>query len=219
MSHCSFRHGIALITIALLAALSSFGCSAAFLTAMYVLRGTDVEPDFKGLKGKRVAVVCRPLVSLQYRNATVGRDIAQEITKLLQQRVPKIKTIDQQKIAQWTDNNAWTEYVEVGKALNADMVVAVDLESFSLYQGQTLFQGKANATIKVYDCREGGKLVYEKALPQSLYPPNSAVPASERTEPQFRREFVRVLADQIARHFYSHDPHADMALDAAVLDQ
>ena len=30
------------------------------------------------------------------------------------------------------------------RRLNADMVVGIDLEEFSLYQGQTLYQGKAN---------------------------------------------------------------------------
>ena len=41
------------------------------------------------------------------------------------------------------------------------------------------------------------------------------MPTSERTEPEFRHEFVLVLADQIARHFYAHDPYADMGQDAA----
>jgi hypothetical protein len=92
--------------------------------------------------------------------------------------------------------------------------VGVDLEGFSLYQGQTLYQGKANAAIRVYDCKKGGKMVFEKNLPQSVYPPNTYVPTSERTEPDFRSEFVGVLADQIARYFYSHDPYADFGQDA-----
>ena len=120
-------------------------------------------------------------------------------------------------MAKWTDENTWEEYTEVGKAMKADMVVGIDLESFSLFQGQTLYQGKANATIRVYDCQERGKMVFEKELPQAIYPPNSAVPTSERTEAEFRREFVAVLADQIARHFYAHDPYADVAQDASAL--
>jgi hypothetical protein len=91
------------------------------------------------------------------------------------------------------------------------------LEGFSIFQGQTLYQGKANATIRVYDCHKNGKVAFEKILPQSVYPPNSAVPTSDRLEAEFRREYVAVLADQIARHFYAHDPYADMAQDAAAL--
>ena len=184
---------------------------------MYLIQGTDVDADFKDLKGKKVAVVCRPMVSLQYRNANVNRELAQQITLLLQEKVSKIKTVDQRKITKWTDENSWEEYPEVGKAVKADMVVGIDLEGFSLYQGQTLYQGKANAVLRVYDCKKGGKMVFEKILPASVYPPNSAVPTSERTEPEFRREFVLVLADQIARHFYAHDPYGDMGQDAAAL--
>ena len=39
--------------------------------------------------------------------------------------------------------------------MKADMVVGIDLEGFSLFQGQTLYQGKANATVRVYDCQQG----------------------------------------------------------------
>jgi uncharacterized protein YbjQ (UPF0145 family) len=192
------------------------GCTNALFTALYALKGMDVDPDFKDLKGKKVAVVCRPIISLNYSNANVGRDLAQQITLLLQTQVPKIKMVDSKKIAKWTDENSWEEFVEVGKAMKADMVVAVDLESFSLYQGQTLYQGKADATVRVYDCSKTGKgkEVFVKNLPQTLYPTSSPLPASERTEPEFRREFVIKLATRIAQNFYAHDPHGELGQDA-----
>ncbi|MBN1394972.1 MAG: hypothetical protein JW959_08110 [Pirellulales bacterium] len=218
MARPPIRRSLILLTILAIAALPAAGCQSVMLTAMYLIKGTDVDPEYKGLKGKKVAVVCRPLVSLQYRNANVGRDLAEKITRLLQAKVPKIKTVDQQTVAQWLDENTWDEYVEVGKALDVDAIVGIDLEGFDIFQGQTLYQGKANAAIQVVDCRDGGKVVFEKTLPQSVYPPNIGIPASERTEGGFRAEFVTVLADQIARHFYAHDPHADMALDAKALD-
>jgi hypothetical protein len=219
MDRPSLRRRICVIAALMIAALPAVGCQSALFTAMYLFKGLDVDPDFKELKGKKVAVVCRPMASLTYSNSNVSRDLGQQITLLLQDQVPKIKTIDQRKIAKWTDENTWEEYTEVGKAMKADMVVAVDLESFSIYQGQTLYQGKANATIRVFDCTKTGKgkEVFRKSIPQAVYPPNMPIPASDRTEPEFRREFVLVLANQIARHFYAHDPHADLAQDAAAL--
>jgi hypothetical protein len=217
MNRSAVWHGLALSLALAMAALPAIGCRGVLTTAMYLIKGTDVDPDFTGLKGKKVAVVCRPLVTLQYRDAGVSRDLAQSITLLLEQRVPKIKTVDQRKVAQWIDENTWEEYSEVGKALKADIVVGVDLEGFSIFQGQTLYQGKANATVRVFDCQQGGKLLFEKILPQTVYPPNASIPTSEREEAGFRREFVAVLADQIARHFYAHDPHADLAQDVSAL--
>ena len=217
MNRPSFRRGIILMALLLVATSPMMGCQSLLFTAVYLFKGTDVDPDFADLKGKKVAVVCRPMVSLQYSNSNVGRDLAQQISLLLQEQVPKIKVVDQRKVVKWTDENTWEEYPEVGKALKADMVVAVDLESFSLYQGQTLYQGKANATIRVFDCKKGGKEVFRKSIPQAVYPPSAPMPASERTEPEFRAEFVGVLANQIARHFFAHDPYADLGQDAASL--
>jgi hypothetical protein len=217
MNRPLLRRGILLTVVLLIAALPAVGCRNALFTAMYFLKGTDVDPDFADLKDKKVAVVCRPVDSLKYANSNVARELAQQISLLLQEQVPKVKIIDQRKIAKWTDENTWEEYPEVGKAMKADMVVAVDLESFSLYQGQTLYQGKANATIRVFDCKKGGKEVFRKSIPQCVYPPSAPMPASERTEPEFRNEFVGKLANQIARHFFAHDPYADLGEDAASL--
>ncbi len=211
------RHAIALATVLAIAILPGAGCRSLLTTAMWIFKGTDVDPEFSELKGKKVAVVCRPLVSLQYRNSNVGRDIAQVMTLLLQEKVPKIKTIDQRKIGKWTDENTWEEFSEVGKAMKADMVVGVDLNAFDLYQGQTLYQGRASASVRVYDCQNGNKLVFEKELPPTVFPPNVGIPTSEKSESQFRREFVAILADQIARHFYKHDAYADVAQDARAL--
>jgi ABC-type uncharacterized transport system auxiliary subunit len=217
MDRPSVRQKIAVALVLAVAALPLVGCQSALVTAMYLFKGNVVDPEFAGLKGKKVAVVCRPMVALQYRNSSVARDLAQQITTLLEQNVPKIHVVDQRKVNKWIDENTWEEYREVGKALKADMVVGIDLESFSIYQGQTLYQGKANAFVAVYDCEKNGKKVFEKTLPQSVYPPNSSVPTSEWLEGDFRRKFVGVLADQIARHFYEHDPYPDMAQDSDAL--
>ncbi|MEN6407970.1 MAG: hypothetical protein ABFC77_16060 [Thermoguttaceae bacterium] len=217
MTRPFLRRWLILSTLLAAALLPSLGCRTGLMTVMYLLKGTDVDPDFAGLKGKKVAVVCRPMVSLQYRNINVSNDLALEITRLLKEKVPKIEVVEQRKVAKWVDENSWDEYAEVGRGVKADIVVGVDLEQFSIYQGQTLYQGKANATLRVYDCQQKGKLVFEKIVPPSIYPPSGGVSTSDRAEAEFRREFVAVLADQIARHFYSHDPHADLALDAAAL--
>ena len=217
MDRPSVRHRIAIALVLAAAVLPLCGCQSLLVTALYLFKGDQVDADFAELKGKKVAVVCRPMVALQYRNSSVARELAQQITELLEKNVPKIHVVDQRKVNKWTDENTWEEYREVGKGLKADMVVGIDLESFSIFQGQTLYQGKANAIVAVYDCEKKGKKVFEKILPQSVYPPNTGVPTSEWLENDFRRKFVGVLADQIARNFYAHDPFPDMAQDSEAL--
>jgi hypothetical protein len=195
----------------LLAVLAAAGCQG-LLGLGAVIMGTDESAEFAGLKEKKVAVVCRPLVSLQYRNAGAARELAQQVGLFLSANVPKINVIDSQKVASWIDENTWDDYVEVGKALKADCVIGIDLMSFSVLEGQTLYRGRSAVAFKVYDVATG-KTLFEKTLPETVYPPNIALPASERPEGEFRSEFVKIVAWHVARHFYKHDAYGDTCLD------
>lgn len=192
------------------------GCRMLFTTVAYLVKGTQVDAEFDGLRSKKVVVVCRPAATLTFGNPTVADDLARQLATLLQANVSRIQIVSHQKVKAWTDENDWMDYPEVGKAMNADMVVGVDLLDFSIYRGQTLYQGVANVSIVVHDCKNG-KEVYQKHLPQMLWPPNSGIAASEMPEPQFRRRFVRELADNIGRHFYPHDKQSDFARDVDAL--
>ncbi len=61
-----------------------------------------------------------------------------------------------------------------------------------------------------------GELNYELDPIDSMYPPNSGIPAdfsNRRFEERFRQRFVRVLSDQVARRFYDHDSRANIKTD------
>ncbi len=193
------------------------GCTNALFTAMYLIKGTNTPAEFKLPKEKSVVVVCRPVASLQYCNARVDQDLAHTMSTLLKQNLPKIKVIDPRKAAEWMDENPWQEFLEVGKGLKADLVVGIDLEMFQIYQGQTLYQGKAETDLKVYDCKTG-EIIFRKRPPRTIYPPNRSVQTAEKQEAEFRQEFVHVLADQLARFFYDHDPYIDFALDSKTIE-
>src|SRR6476660_7458306 len=126
---------VVLVSIASAGCVAATGCTL-MATAMYVIQGSNTPADFNGLKGKRVAVVCRPITSLHFRDASVSRDLGKQVGILLEKNVDKIDIVDQREVFEWGDENDWEDYVEIGKALNADMVVGLDLEEFNLYQGQ-----------------------------------------------------------------------------------
>lgn len=202
-----------ILLLSLSAALVPLAGCTTLATLAYVIRGTNVEAEYSGLKGKRVAVVCRPTGSLQYSRATVAKDLARRVSTLIGENVRKTTMIDPAKIDEWMDEHTWDDYVEIGEALDADVVVAIDLEQFSLFQGQTLYQGKAVVEVTVYDIQDGGKAVYSKSPPQMLYPPNIGIPTSDKLEAQFRNEFLNNAANEIARYFYAHDTRIDFAKD------
>src|SRR5688572_8823706 len=134
--HC--HRTLALLLVALLA-LGSPGCNLV-ATVMYVVNGTNEPAAFPGLKGKRVAVVCRPVMTLQFNsdNGSVSRDLSKQVTSLLKKNVPKIDVVDYREVAQWTDENDWEDFIKIGKALNVDMVVGIDLMDFNLFKDMTL---------------------------------------------------------------------------------
>jgi hypothetical protein len=151
--------------------------------------------------------------------------LAAEVAKLLKTNVPKIKMIDQQQVDMWIDkHDPEQEYVEIGKGVKADMLVAIELESFNLKAGQTLYQGRANTTVRVYCCQKDkkdkdkelkvGKEMFRKTLTESIWPKGTQV-QTERSENDFRREYISVLGGRIGRLFYAHDPYAEIGQDTA----
>ncbi|HEX3870790.1 MAG TPA: hypothetical protein VHV77_10160, partial [Pirellulales bacterium] len=129
----------------------------------------------------------------------------------------KIDIIDQDKIAAWSDEHNWEEFTEIGEALNADIVLGIDLREFGLYQGMTLYQGHARVSFAVYDMKDNGNIIFQKTMPKSIFPPNTGIPTAEKSDDEFRRQYLNVLADEIARHFYEHDGLADFAKDTEAL--
>lgn len=210
-----FRHARAYLAATILFALvAATGCQAGLATAMWLIKGPNIDAEFDYMEEKKVAVVCRYLDFSNFNHPNLPNELSRQVSVLLGTNVPKIEVLDQREVDEWIDNNMWDEYVEVGRALDTDLILGIDIEQFSIYESQTLYRGKANLTIKLYDCESGNQLV-NRPLPQTVYPPNAAKATTDVQESAFRREFVANMADQVGRHFYSHDPRANFAADAA----
>lgn len=190
-----------LIAAAMVLPVSGLGCSI-LATGVWVFDPNDTEAEYKGLKEQRVAVVCRAGAASQMEAAGATHEIARQVSALLKKNVRHIHMVSQKDVDDWLDNNEMKSCEELGKALRADKVVAIDLAQMSLYDGKTLFQGRAQANITVYDIRE--KSSQELRPLDVSYPPKNGVPA-DIPERQFRARFLEVLCGQIARRFYRFD--------------
>lgn len=191
------------------------GCSA-ISTLAYIWNPNDTPASYKGLVDKKSVVVCRA-ESLEYSDPLIGRELAGVIGRKMEQNDKKISVIDDQKLADWTDRNDWSDYRQVGKALKADMVVGVDIERFTIRQGPTLLQGQADVRISVYDIKEGGKKVWEYRPATIKFPPNAPIPSGERQEAEFRRQFIDRVAEEVAHNFYAYNSRDLHALDSTAL--
>ncbi len=193
------------------------GCSA-MSTIAYIIDPNDTPAAFKGLEDKKTVVVCRA-ESLEYSDPLIGRELAGVIGRKLslEKNKSKVNVIDDQKLADWTDRNDWSDYRAVGKAMKSDMVVGVDIERFTIRQGPTLLQGQADVRISVYDIKDGGKKVCEYKPATIKFPPQAPIPAGERQEADFRRQFIDIVAENVAHHFYAYNSRDLHALDSTVL--
>lgn len=205
--------------LAILIGASQCGCSVLSNFA-YILHDDNTPAEYSGLAGQKIAVVCRPAFQLQYADSSAAPDLAQLVGDALGKNVKKCTIVPSSDVAMWADEHNWEEYTEIGRALKADMVVGIDLEQFSLYEGQTLYQGRADIHVWVYDMHTGGRrAVWNKKLPQTIYPLTAAVSVSDKSEDAFRREYLAVLSDHIARYFYEHPRLLEFATDADSLKQ
>jgi hypothetical protein len=188
-------------------------------TVAYIFKGTDKPAECDELKEKRVVVVCYQESASSYANGRIDQELAEKVAHVLKEKVSKIKLVEQRKVNEWMDEHGsgGDDLAEVGKAHHADMVVGIVLDQFSLLAGQTLFQGKANAILKVYDCNKAD-IVFTKRLPQFLYP-REGISTTEKPESEFRRKFIGELAKALARPFHPYDPQADFAPDSTVLGE
>ena len=163
MDRIRFRLGRKLALLLMLPALLLPSGCGWMSVVLYNMNPDDTPAEFKDLADKRMAIVCRPVVELQFSDSTVPRDLTREVGSLLTDKVHKIKIVDEREVSEWTDENAWRNFTEVGPALKADIVVGIELERFSLQQGPTLFQGNASLRLVVYDMQNGGRQVYRRS--------------------------------------------------------
>lgn len=192
------------------------GCLHLLLASgIYLWEGGNLAPaEYEGLEGKRVVVLCRPPASHEFRQAGAARQLASRVTDLLEMNVPGIEVVSQRKVDDWIDENDAREFLELGRAVNAELVLRIDLGHFELFNGPTMYQGNSDVTLSVHDVNANGRRLWDKPMGEVLFPVHTGVAVQEKSESQFQRDYVAVVASKIARHFHKHDPHADFAIDA-----
>ncbi len=194
--------------------IATSGCGfASHLT--YWIYGNKVDAAFTGLDKKKIAVVCLDANSFS-GPGDMADALARTVNLTLAKNVPEATVVSQSQVNDWIDSQdrEITDYRDIGRGLKTDMVVGVDLERFSIHDGQTLLRGRARVSVRVYDMKQGGKVVYETPTRDIVYPETGGRPITDN-EGEFNRMFVSIVAQKIAKDFYAYDKLEDFGLDAA----
>jgi hypothetical protein len=186
-----------------------------FAAFQYIIQGEPTkDPEFTKLKDKKVAVVCYAPARVRYNADDVDTEVAKGVSALLKRNGKAIDVVDPDQVADWLDQHAnWSDVTEVGKEFSADYVVFVDIQEFSVYEENSpnMLRGRSYVDIRVYDVVNEGAVVYSTDL-ESIYPLGRPIPAGEKRETSFRREYLARLSDEIGRHFYPYVPGEDVKL-------
>lgn len=207
----------ATLLVLLVTLTSASGCIGLASQLLYVIKGDKIDAEFDGLAGKRVAVVC-VANSSNYDPGSASSKLAQMVEMLLKKEVPRIKMIRQDRVVDWIDNNDWDQmdYRDIGRGLNAEMVVGIDLDGYRLHEDATMFRGKANVTVTVFDVKQN-ETVFKRHMPNFAFPASGGQHISETTEAKFQGLFLVKLSEDIAKSFHAYEFKTEFARDASML--
>ena len=189
------------------------GCGA-MAQLMYVLKGHNVEAEFQGLEGKKIAVVCVSDASA-YGPDPLTYSVSNALSVKLARGLKDSTVVPVTKIEEWIDTNGWDErdFVALGKGVDVDAVVAVDIASYSIHDGATLFKGRADVTATVYNIEKEGQVDHHYG-PKIFEYPKSGRPAIQTTDRQFEAMYLGQLVIHLSNQFCEHDRLDSIATDA-----
>lgn len=208
---------VATIAVVLFTLPLTTGC--ALLTTLRWIGGDNLVPaEYDDLEGQRVAVVCVSDGS-SYGTGSESQLLAREVSLILRHNVKNIELVRAEEIADWIDRKGWDEidYREIGRGVKAERVVAIGLAGFSIREGASLYKGRADVSVSVYDMADGGDEVFRKSIPEFSFPATGPYPVGDLSEVQFRRAFLKTLSQQVARYFHAYDVAEDYSRDTAFI--
>ena len=203
-----------LLGCALFALMIAPGCMKEMAQLFYVIKGHETPPVFQDLKEKKVAIVCLSDVSA-YGPDTLSYTITKRVSAKLMTSKEKIDVVSPVEVEEFVDLNGWDEssVSTLGSAVNADFVLVIDISDYSIRDGQTLFKGRSDITLKVFDVNDSGRLAFQSGPNEFVFPENGR-PVMQSSERQFEQFYLARLTDYIAKIFTTHDHMESFAANA-----
>jgi hypothetical protein len=207
---------LALALASLLLVGTSAGCLPMLDRLAYVIRGTDVPAPYKGLVGKRTAIVCVSATSA-FGPDSLSSSVTRMVGATLLAKVKKIQLVPTLEVDKWIDENNWSDknFIELGRGVKAERLVAIEISDYSIHDGQTLHKGRANVNMSVYefDGEKGSTVGHTFQLSQYEFPKNGR-PRIQTSDRQFEEFFLARVCRLLTNQFIPHDKFDSFADEA-----
>ena len=157
-----------------------------------------------------VLVIFSTPESVKSEFSSVEYDLTEETIRRLKRR--DIKVIDPDDVATFIDDNGgyWEDASELARHFDADIIVHVDLDSFTCDEenSPSLLRGRADGIVYGYDVRKVGdeKVAREIFVREftSTHPRQTPVSADSSSRSAFQKRYVDLMATQIAQMLYDY---------------
>jgi len=192
--------------------LSAGGCNW-FQLPLYAIFGqthTQVKAQYKGLTGKKIAIVIAtgPSTSFDYPQART--DITMAVIQTITKHVKNVQFVDQAELEKFQKEDLdWVALPmsDIARRFDAQRVLYLDLYQFTMYEPNSinLLRGSIAAAMTVYEADSAApdRPAYRTSL-EVLYPENQPQPTSNRAMAAIQSGTIALFADQVARKFYDH---------------
>jgi len=187
------------------------GCNYAILLGYLIGGPPSIEPDFDVMtnesmsdKEVSVCVVAFAPTELKWDFPKIDHELSKYVAYRLVEN--EIKVVNPDQVKAWLNANPdWDKAEEIGKALDCNYVIYIDMNDFHLYEenSTTLYRGRSECYISVFEMDEDGfgDKIYSKEV-NSKYPIRAPRSTSEMSLDTFKREYLSRLSKEIGWLFY-----------------
>ncbi|GAC1465418.1 MAG: hypothetical protein NVSMB9_05020 [Isosphaeraceae bacterium] len=222
-THARTRRAVAVLILTCAGLSSLAGCDPR--TLFYFLQPFEPTIPAPGpsLASKRVVVVTHAVSNAMGEFQSLDRDLGREVASNLRAKVKKIDVVEPDKVWNWVEGHPnWTDPAELARAFEADVVIFLEIEGFSVQnQGDlNVLQGAAKTHIQVtsmvYPTNSKGKPIKDQPREAKTiyneycdteFPVRGPIPAdSGVSRGAFKSKFLKVVAAEISWHFVEHAP-------------
>ncbi len=204
-----------LCAVALLAGLglsSMGGCAAVggMMAAAEEYEEVDIPAEYRGLDGKKVAVLVDAPMEIQYEHASVVPMITDLVGLNIRAYCPQAMVLDTRETLAFQYNNVYwntMDYALLAKELQAERIVLIDINGYQLTEpgNPYLWDGRASADINVIEAEspDPSAFAYRKNL-AVRFPGMSGVTQDDATESSVEQGLQIALSQATVRLFHDH---------------
>ena len=207
-----FLRNLVIGVLMVAAATSLPGCSLGVMFGKMLFGDPKLKCQFRAATGvdltkgeKSILLACSAPHSVLARTPSIQIDIVDRMSRTLDIRGVKVVSADD--VAAWFDDHGeWGDFSELAERFDADYVMNISIDEFSLDvpDSKNLQQGKVAGKVQVLDCSGGGDPTGAFERNFSLQFPEYPVPKENRSEHLFTESFLDRTSLTLAQFLYDH---------------